>query len=154
MSLSNIKKLLQEAIQFDIEKETADILNQNDEILAQMLRDQLASGMDGNNQPVTIFGKPFYHDWTITHKKRHGKDRLAKETNWITNYMTGRFYRSIQFYAQGKTFEADSDVPYFDQIILRSGKQIMQLNAENLRIFKETILEPELQRRWRMKSSQ
>lgn len=144
MAFQNIIKKLRAIERFDIEQETINIINENRYYIEALLRLQLQSGKDGNNEPVTIFGRDFYKDATIFEKERHGVG-LGKETGFVTNYMNGFFYSGLIAQAQGRTFEITSTVPYFTQIILRSGEQIMYLNTEHLQEFSKEVLIPQLQ---------
>ncbi len=65
--------------------------------------------------------------------------------------MSGAFYASLKTYTKGETFETESNVPYFGDILKRSGSIIMELNKEHLTEFAEEILFPELERRFNRK---
>lgn len=136
---------------FDIEKEAIDILEENIEFLKHLLTEQLSKGIDGDGNQVTIFGRDYYSKFTIEIKTNYGKG-LGSATDRITNYMGGLFYSSIFVKINGRNFSFSSDVPYFSDILLRSGgEKIIQLNRENLDIFTKSVMIPELQKRFKSK---
>ena len=145
-SSSNLAYRLKKLVDFDFHKETIDIVNKNSYFLVGLLRTQLASGVDGNNEPARALHGPFYSDLTVFNKQRHGVG-LGKQTEWVTNYMTGKFYASLKIVSNNKTFKISSDVEYFQDIIFRSGEAIVELNKENIQAFTREILLPQLRQR-------
>lgn len=152
MPLNNLFKKIEALEKFDIEKEAIDIINKNGDYITGLLRLQLQAGKDSNDENITVFGRDFYSDLTIFNKERHGVG-LGKQTNWITNYMSGRFYMSLKTVAYGRVFKTESDVPYFQDILARSGESIMKLNKIHLEEFAAEILIPELRRRFKAMST-
>lgn len=148
MPLDNLFKKIERIERFDIAKETCDIINENGDFISDLLRAQLAKGKDGQGKEVTVFGRDFYSDRTVFEKERHGVG-LGKETRWITNYMTGVFHNSIYVYASGTKFFFDSGVPYLNEILAQSGPKILELGKEGLEIFRDRILIPQLQLRFK-----
>lgn len=132
--------------EFDIIEETITIINQNSELLKSMLQGQLKIGKDGDNEPVTIFGRTEYSFETFVNKKQISG--IGGITEWITNYMSGSFYSLMRLKTSGIEFNITSDVEYYDEIINRSGSVIMELNKENLEEFSTTIVIPQLQKRF------
>ncbi len=130
---------------FDIQKNTIEIVAENKEFLAELLRTQLERGLDGNNNPVTIRGVEKYSPFTVEKKRK--KTGLSSVTMWITNYDTGDFYKGIKPITDGVRLSFDSNVVYFQEIIRQSGGIIMKLNKQNLELFINTKLKPELQKR-------
>lgn len=148
MPLSNLYRKLQAIENLNIENETIDIINQNGWYINALLRLQLQAGKDANNEDVTIFGRDYYADRTIFDKEHGNYPPLGKQTEWITNYKNGYFYAELVTHAQGRVFWTESEVPYFQRILDRSGDVIMKLNKEHLLQFTEEILVPELRRRY------
>lgn len=146
MSLRNIISKIEKAEKFNIKKETIDIINNNAEFILELLRDQMRAGKDADNKPVFAKYGPYYADSTVFEKERYGVG-LGKFTEWVTNYMSGNFYLSLKVITKTDTFNITSDVDYFSDIITRSGIRIMELSKENVLIFRNTILLPELQKR-------
>lgn len=144
MPLADFFKKIEVVEQFDIAKETSNIINESGDYIVSLLKSQLRIGLDGDGQAVTVFGRDYYNDLTVFYKEKYASG-LGKETSYITNYFSGNFYTSIYVYASGEEFLFDSDVPYFSQIILQSGEKIMELSKENCKLFSETILIPKLQ---------
>jgi len=130
--------------EFNIATETVRIIKDNAYFIEELLKEQLAKGIDGFKQPVTLYGSPFYKDATVWYKTFHGEG-LGKETGWITNYMTGTFYRSLFVEVNGTDFFVKSNVPYYDKIVARSGEALMRLTEENLAWFSQNVVIPELQ---------
>lgn len=147
-SASNLAYRLRAVARINLSKEAQDIVRQNDQFLIGLLRLQLQEGKDGNNNPVTVFGRDFYADRTVFNKERHGYG-LGKQTGWITNYMTGEFYREMKVVFEGKQFSFISGVPYFKEIIGRSGGVIMKLSKQNVQLFTKEILLPKLKQKLR-----
>lgn len=145
-SASNLAYRLRAVAKFNFSKEAQDIVRKNDAFLIGLLRIQLQEGKDGNDNPVTVFGRDFYADRTVFNKERHGHG-LGKQTGWITNYMTGQFYREMRVVFEGRQFSISSGVPYFREIIGRSGRVIMKLSKKHIQLFTKEILLPELKRR-------
>lgn len=148
MPLDNLYRKIEALEAFDIEKETIDIINKNEYYITALLRLQLQQGLDSEDKPVTIFGRDYYKDSTIFDKEHGNYPPLGKQTEWITNYRTGAFYTSLFTVARGNTFKTESDVPYFEEILKRSGDVIMKLNKEHLLQFSKEILIPQLRIRF------
>lgn len=151
MPLDDMFRKINAIQEFDVVKETADIIKANAEFMQELLRSQLSKGKDGKKDNVTIFGRDYYKDRTIWEKDFHGTSALAKVTDWITNYMSGDFYLSLGVITKGETFELSSSVGYFGEIIRRSGSVIMELDEDNLKRFSEEILFPQMQTRFTQK---
>lgn len=151
MPLTNLQNTIFALKVFDIEKETISIINNNSEYLSFLLKEQLRIGRDGDDKPVTLKRRGgvynFYSDRTVFNKEFNGIG-LGKETDVITNYMSGTFYHSIVVRTSGTEFEMFSDVPYFPDILFRSGTKIMELNSKHLQIFAENILITQLRERF------
>jgi len=150
MPLNNLFKKIEAIDAFDIEQEIIDIINKNGDYISGLLRLQLQEGKDFEGKNVTIFGRDHYSDATIFDKERHGVG-LGKQTEWITNYKTGFFYSTLVTTAKGRYFKTESSVPYFEDILKRSGDRIMKLNKYHLEEFSKEILIPELKRRFKKK---
>lgn len=146
-SASNLAYRLKAIRDFDFQKETREIVNQNSGFLIGLLRIQLASGKDGNNENVKVFGRNFYADRTVFEKEKPEVFGLGRQTSWITNYMSGAFYSQLRINTQGRGFAFTSDVPYFEDILIQSGKIIMELNKQHVQEFTKDILIPTLKQR-------
>lgn len=149
MAFTNITRRINAIIKFDPISESVDIINKNQYYINALLRIQLQQGKDANNENITIFGKDYYADATIFDKEHGNYPALGKFTEWITNYKTGAFYDSLQTTASGTSFKTFSGVPYFNDILTRSGEVAMKLNKKHLKEFGNEILFPELRRRFK-----
>lgn len=144
MPITNAIQTLRSVRDFDVVTEAMKIINANGYYIASLLREQLALGKDSLGKPVTIFGRDFYRYRTILKKEKFGIG-LGKHTEWVTNYMSGRFYNSLKVLAENNTFSITSDVPYFPEILQRSGTVIMELDEKHLTQFSNEILIPQLE---------
>lgn len=126
---------------FDFGKELNDIVEKNADKIPDLLAQQLAQGKDGNNEPVTLNGNTEYAPFTIEIKDRFGKG-LGAVTDRITNYMTGAFYQDMKTTVENDAFETVSDVPYFDDIIERSGSVVMNLDESSRIEFGQKVTLP------------
>lgn len=148
MPFADIIQRINQVKQFDIVKETANIINENGDYISGLLKQQFREGKDADNQVFTLIRYngvfPYYSDRTVFKKERKGQP-----TDRITYYDSGRFYLSLYVYASGNTFIFDSDVSYFYDILIHSGsgEKIIELSEKSLQIFRDQILIPELKRR-------
>lgn len=145
MALDDLYKKILILDEFDIVKETLEIISNNTDYITHLLQMQLASGKDGKGKDVTIFGKEEYSPETVFLKKQYGSGELGKVVDRITNYFSGSFYLNMFIRPGMDGFEIESNVSYFEEIISRSGVDIMELNEENLKIISEEIIAPQLQ---------
>lgn len=146
MSLDAIRRTLDKALLFNEAEAITEIINTNQEFITALLKQQLASGKDGNDEVITIFGRDTYSLETIINKRR--VSGLGGETRWITNYMSGDFYSFLFVEAKGTSFEFFSDVEYFPEIIFRSDSVIMELNQEHIIILRQELILPELRKKY------
>lgn len=153
MPLDDLYRKIVAIQEFDIAKETMDIINENSDFLSDLLKRQLASGVDGSGEPKTLIRKGKqnleYSNWTIKIKEEYGIG-IGHVTDRITHQMSGEFYHSIRVQTTKDTFEFVSDVSYFEDILLHSGSgsKIMELEQQYLDLFSQNILIPELQLRF------
>lgn len=126
---------------FDFGLELENIVADNVEKLTPYIREQLAAGKGGDDEPSTIFGRKGYAPLTVQIKETQGQG-LGAVTDRITNYMTGAFYESLVIKTEGQVFEAESDVPYFSDIKLYSDPTLLEVNEEHRRDFAETVTIP------------
>jgi hypothetical protein len=139
--LDDFKNRIAALRSFDFAQELNTIVEQNAEKIPDILAQQLAQGKDGNNEPVTLHGETQYSPFTIEHKERFGKGWGAV-TDRITNYMTGAFYHHMKTTVENNAFETVSDVPYFEDIIERSGSVVMELDESSRVEFGQKITLP------------
>lgn len=137
---------------FDLAQEQNAIVEQNADKIPDLLARQLATGRDGNNEQVLLNGNAAYSPFTIEIKERFGKG-LGAVTDRVTNYMTGAFYQEMKTTIDNDAFETISDVPYFDDIIERSGSVIMELDESSRIEFAESVTLPAIKERLKNKTS-
>lgn len=139
--LDNFKNTIDKLRAFDFGQEMTKIVEDNVDKLPPMIREQLAEGKDGDDKPNTIFGRSGYSPKTVAIKEANGKG-LGAVTDRITNYMSGDTYESLEVKTEGQVFEADSDVPYFADIVLYSSPALLEVDEENRLEFAETVTLP------------
>lgn len=145
MSFNNLLKRIANTEDFDVQRNTLEILQENSELIADMVAQQLALGKDGNDEDVLINGSG-YKPSTIYQKKNFGSG-LGAVTDRVTNYSSGAFYQSLILETKGSLFFVESPLPYFGDIIGRSGQIIMELNSEHKEIL-SNIVRTKLKERW------
>lgn len=148
MPLNNLRLKVAALKGFDIVGETMQIINANAYFILGLIRTQMQEGKDADGKPVFAKYGPFYAKSTVFKKERYGVG-LGKHTEWVTNYMTGKFYSQLRVVEVGKTFGVTSDVDYFPEIMARSGPRILALSKKDLREFRRDILLPQLRERFK-----
>lgn len=141
MALQNLEKRIQKLQAFNFGEELITIVSENLDKLPVYVREQLAAGKDGNDEPAKIFDNTEYSPKTIAIKKKKGVG-LGAVTDRVTNYMSGDFYNSIDEKMEGQVFEPDSDVSYFGDIRLRSSDALLDIDRKNRLDFAQTITVP------------
>lgn len=141
MPLDGLRDLIDNLTAFDFGREMETIVSEHTEDITELLKIQLATGKDGDGEPVTLDGNPEYTPFTMDIKEKYGQG-LGAVTDRITTYMTGDLYRSLKTKAEGRVFETEASVPYFDEVIGRTGDQIMELGEDGRRKFAEEITLP------------
>jgi hypothetical protein len=137
------------AIPAEVMKEVAQEFRVESKEIVNMVKLQLARGVDGNGQPVylTRYGMRVtdYAPSTKKKKKSYGSG-LGSVTSVITNYMSGRFYQSIRVEVRNDaSFEVYSVSPLYDIIKYRSGEDIINLSRESARYLFINEVAPDLQ---------
>jgi hypothetical protein len=144
MALDGFQDTLSKFAALDFNQELLLIVEENTPTLEQLQRDQMATGLDADGQPVNAAYGPYYRPYTIEQKKKFGVG-LGAVTDRVTNYMTGSFYESLQkkVYSNG-IVESNSNVSYFEDILTRSGEKALDLNEENRLLFAHEIVVPSI----------
>jgi hypothetical protein len=141
MPLDDLQNRINKLQAFDFGQELQTIISDNLEALPVYLKQQLAAGKDGNDEPNTIFGRSGYSPRTVEIKEANGVG-LGAVTDRITNYSSGEFYNTVREELEGRVFSADSDVPYFADIRLYSSESLLKINERNRLDFANTITLP------------
>lgn len=139
--LDDFKNRIAALQSFDFGQELNNIVEQNADKIPDILAQQLAQGKDGAGEPVTLHGESQYSPFTIRYKQDVGQG-LGAVTDRITNYMTGAFYQDMKTNVENDAFETTSDVPYFDDIIERSGSVVMELDESSRIEFGQNVTLP------------
>lgn len=141
MPLDNFKSLIDNLRAFDFGKSMQTAVEAYADQLPDMVREQLTAGKDGDGNENKIFGRDTYAPKTIEIKKREGKG-LGAVTDYITNYMTGAFYESLEMKPEYDALDMDSDVPYFGDIRLYSSPALLEVDEDNRRTFANEYVMP------------
>jgi len=143
------KKFLAKIRKFIVEDEVEQELRLDAKEIVNMVRLQLARGISGSGQPVTLkrYNMEFnyYSPMTIATKRKRGIG-LGSVTSTITNYMSGNFYNSIrvEIYTDA-SFQVYSISPLYDIIKYRSGEDIINLTTESEQYLFQHRIAPDLQ---------
>lgn len=153
MPFNNFYKKIAAIESFDITRETMAIIRENEETILNLVRGQLGSkGIRGDGKFTRAKYGNTYRDSTVLHKEREGIG-LGKKTDFVTMFMSGEFYASLKLVTAGTTFTVTSSVPYFEEIQSWNNGKLTELDRHNLIYLRDTIIVPELQRRFRQKSA-
>lgn len=132
-----------QAFDFGAEQET--IIEANKESLADLQAEQLAKGKDRNDEPILLKDNPDYEfgytPFTKDLKEKYGKG-LGAVTDHVTFYQSGNLYRELFATVNKEEFTIESKVPYFGELIQRTGDEAMGLAEESKERFAENILLP------------
>lgn len=148
MPLDGLYNTINALSEFNIAKESIDIIRENSHFIIKRVREQMSAGIKGDESNITINGRPYYKDFTEFIKERHGVG-IGAYTDRITLYMTGDFHNSLRLIISGFNFFVTSDISYFNEImVMVNDESVLDLTRENLHWFSEEILKPELQKRF------
>lgn len=141
MALDNFRNTIDRLKTFSFGQSLQTAVEDNMGELPEMIREQLAEGKDGQDKPNTIFGRRGYSPKTVEIKQANGTG-LGAVTDRITNYMTGDLYESLEMKSDGKVLDADSDVPYFEDVLLYSSPRLLDVDEVHRRQFAEESVMP------------
>ncbi len=146
MGYSHIIKKLNAAKTFDVARETANIINENEDFVRGLLLSQINRGVDADERPFGLIRRngvfDYYSDATVFQKNLKGQEV------GIINYKdTGLFQETIFVFASIGSFVFDSEVPYFFDILAHAetGERIIELSKANMQILMKEIIIPQLQ---------
>jgi len=141
MALDQLQQFISDLDAFDFEASMSGVILDNKDIISDMVAAQLGStSLDGNNNPVLLDGSG-YADSTIRYKQEHGQG-LGAITDRVTLYQTGELYKMIDTEVVVDEVQTMSDVPYYDELMQRTGEDVMKLNETNRIDFATEILMP------------
>jgi len=141
MALNGLKDFIDTLDAFDFEVSMSGIILDNKDVISNMVAEQLGStSLDGNGNPVTLDGGG-YADSTIRYKQEFGQG-LGAITDRVTLFQTGELYRMIDTEVVIDEVQTMSDVPYYDELMARTGEDVMKLNESNRLDFATEILMP------------
>ena len=91
---------------------------------------QLALGLDSLGEQISLDGQPGYQPITIKHKQKYGVG-LGAITDRVTLFDTGAMYESETLQVSGETISLAFNTDYAEEVLSRTGPQVLGLNAEN-----------------------
>ena len=147
MALTGLQQLANALEAFNTNAVIEKIIHDNSEALVDLLKQQLASGTDSNKQAIAYEGNNLYKPYTIRYKQKYGAG-LGAVTDHFTLYMSGNLYNQLFASVQGGTYSIESKVPYFDDVIMKTGDSVTGLSEESRKQFYETILLPAFRAEW------
>jgi len=138
MDLTNLENIIQGLSGFSAHIEVAKIVDENQEVLVQLEREQLIEGIDkdGNERSDS------YAPMTINIKELYGQGAGAI-TDHVTFYMTGELNESLYYAVDGDEFSFRSPLPTYDKMIERIGEEEFGLDPEKRLYFAEEKLLPQ-----------
>lgn len=138
--LNDLLETINKLKTFDWEGALKEIVTQNTAVIEDLQRDQMASGKDSQGNETLLDGSG-YADITKAYKRMVGVG-LGAVIDRVTGYQIGNLYSEINASVEGDQYNVKSDVPYFSELILRTGEQWMTLNETERKIFGEEITLP------------
>jgi hypothetical protein len=148
-TFAGFEKFLENINAFSAEKVVEQQLVLDKAEIVIMVKLQLESGIDGNDDPVYLYRRGArrkdYARYTIQQKDMFGVG-IASITDHITNYMSGEFYNSIyvDVYSNGN-FEVKSRSSLYELIKFRSGADIINLSPSSEQWLFEQYIAPDIQ---------
>ena len=143
MPLDSLQSDISNLTSFNWGDELNTIVEGNTDALLTLQEQQMASGVDSNNEPTALEGNG-YQPSTIEHKQKYGQG-LGAVTDKVTGYMTGALYAALEAKVDDDTFSFDSTVDYFPALLDRTGEQWMGLNDDSKKQFGENVTLPAIQ---------
>ena len=141
MALNGIRQLIDNLEAFSFEASLSSIIAENKDLISDRVADQIGrKSLDGDGEMITLDGSE-YSDFTIRYKQEHGKG-LGAVTDRVTLYQTGELYRMIETEVTIDDVTTMSNVPYYDELMERTGPQVMKLNETNRLEFAQEIVMP------------
>lgn len=137
MDLTNLENIIKGLSSLNTHDEVERIVDDNNEVLVQLQRDQLSEGIDiTGNERVD-----HYAPMTIAIKNEYGRG-LGAVTDHVTFYMTGSMYESLFYKSEGDEFAITSPLETYDKMIDRIGPDKFGLSPEQRLYFAENVTLP------------
>ena len=141
MPLDQLQQFINSLDAFDFEASLSSAIVTNKDVISDKVAEQLGStSLDGDGNPVLLDGGG-YAGATIRYKQDFGRG-LGAVTDRVTLYQTGELYRMINTEVVVDEVNTMSDVPYYDELIQRTGEQVMKLNETNRLEFAQEYVMP------------
>lgn len=137
LDLKNLESIMKGLSSFNARDEVERIVDENNEVLVQLERDQLSEGIDKDGNPRA----DSYAPMTVAIKNEYGKG-IGAITDHVTFYMTGSLYESLFYKSEGDEFEFTSPLPTYDKMIERIGEDEFGLSPDKRLYFAENVTLP------------
>ena len=126
MPLDDLQNTISNLEQFDWGQELESIVENNTDAIIQLQEEQLYSGVDSNNQQITLEGQGYAKKtFDIKTEKGQPTDRITwKDTGALYNALTAKVDNG------NVTFDAPGEDEKFEAMIFRSGIDILGLNED------------------------
>lgn len=146
MGLENFERKIATLERFNWQQELIEIITDNVDELEQLQREQMASGKDSHGNDTTLDGAG-YAPYTMLYKSLYGEG-IGADTDKVTGYMTGDLYSRLKAVVSGTDVNIESDVPYFLDLLKRTGEQWTGLDEEKRKEFASNIVLPAIKDRF------
>lgn len=147
MPLNNLVNLISNLERFSFEKEQQKVIEDNEQILADLQAEQWAESRDSTGEKIRLLDNPEYgygyRPFTIEHKIRYGGG-LGSITSRVTLFQTGELYSSLFFKVESGMFFLNSKQDYFSSLMQRT--EADGLDYEQRLKFAESVLMPEIKK--------
>lgn len=141
MALDQLQQFINSLDAFDFESSLSSVIVTNKDVISDKVAEQLGStSLDGDGNQVLLDGGG-YADATIRYKQDFGQG-LGAITDRVTLYQTGELYRMINTEVVVDEVNTMSNVPYYDELMQRTGEQVMKLNESNRLEFAQEYVMP------------
>jgi hypothetical protein len=137
--LDDLKNKIQALTAFDFMAEQENIVRNNTDAIEKLQIDQWAEGKDRDGNPTSLDGVPAYEPSTIRYKQEHGIG-LGAVTDHVTGYQTGALYSGLQVGVDNQELTFQSNVPYFKDLVERTGDIWLGLDKENRETFGQNVI--------------
>lgn len=120
----------------DIEEISAQVVQDNSEIIADLNAGQLAQGIRADSKPIL----PEYSPLTVQLKKE--KSGLSAVTDHVTLFDKGDFYKGLEVLVKGTEIDYGSNDPKSGKLQTKYGDQIFGLTEDSADELSEGFLRP------------
>jgi hypothetical protein len=138
--LTDLELRMKKLEELDIPIAIQNALIDNERAIIEFIWEQMDEGISGTGEPITLDGYPEYYPGYAAFKRR----MTGQRTDIINLHLYGDFYASMYTVvtSKGDSFRVEATVPYYDDIIARTGGEVMQLTPGNMESFVDLFITP------------